>query len=173
MNLKSKLQLLKIKIERYLDHSWRQITGFPMLKRSAITKDIYLGGQYYLRAINKFKKLGVTGIVNMRLNSIYTEAKLQGLRSLHLPTPDQQAPTLEQLKKGVTFIKKEIENGGKVYIHCRYGEGRGPTMAIAYLISTGVKLDDAIEYVRDIRTFIRPTLVQLERLKEFELMTIV
>ncbi|MBA3551153.1 dual specificity protein phosphatase family protein, partial [Patescibacteria group bacterium] len=58
--------------------------------------------------------------------------------------------------------------GGKVYIHCRFGEGRGPTMAIAYLISTGLTLEHAIELVKKVRIFIRPTVVQIEQLKKFE-----
>ncbi|MBA3283871.1 MAG: dual specificity protein phosphatase family protein, partial [Nitrosopumilus sp.] len=139
----------------------------PTRKRSAITPELYLGGQYKLNSLNHLKKLGVTGIVNMRTRSIHTIAP-EGIKVLHLPTPDHHAPTLGDLSKGVVFIKHEVEAGGKVYIHCRFGEGRGPTMAIAYLISTGLTLEHAIELVKKVRIFIRPTVVQIEQLKKFE-----
>src|SRR5688500_15826579 len=119
-----------INVQRIVDHVWRNITGFPILKRSLITPDLYLGGQYKIRSLNLFKKLGITGIVSMRVSDVMHREMLSEFNLLHLPTPDQTAPTIKDLQKGVTFIKRLIKNKGKVYIHCRHGEGRGPTMAI-------------------------------------------
>lgn len=90
------------------------------------------------------------------------------LEVLHLPTRDRQAPTLDHLKQGIKFISQEIEKGGKVYVHCFWGEGRGPTMALAYLISKGLNLEDAMAEVKRVRTFVKPTKVQIRRLKELE-----
>ena len=104
----------------------------------------------------------------MRMADILHREMLSEFHLLHLPTPDQEAPSIEQLKNGVSFIESEIKNKGKVYIHCKHGEGRGPTMAIAYLIYSGMTYDDAYASVKKVRTFIYPTLVQIERLKEFE-----
>lgn len=157
-----------INFVRFLDHSKRRFTGLPTPKRSQITADLFLGGQYGLQALPLFKKLGVTGIVNMRSRSIYNVDETKDFHLLHLPTVDFHPPTLQQLEKGVEFINKEIENGGKVYIHCRLGEGRGATMTLAYLISTGLTLDDAFKLIKSIRIFIHPTTAQLDRLKEFE-----
>lgn len=93
---------------------------------------------------------------------------MDNITILHLPTPDLTAPRMDDLLKGITFIKNEIDNGGKVYIHCRAGEGRGPTMAIAYLMSTGMLFEDALHSIKKVRTFIRPTLPQIEQLKKLE-----
>lgn len=41
----------------------------------------------------------------------------------YLPTVDWVAPTMADLKKGLAFITKEINAGGKVYVHCAAGEG--------------------------------------------------
>jgi len=90
------------------------------------------------------------------------------VRLLHLPTPDQQAPSLEHLQAGVDFITQEIKNNGLVYVHCAHGEGRGPSMVIAYLISTGMTYDDALKQVIAVRGFVKPTPPQVIRLKEFE-----
>jgi protein-tyrosine phosphatase len=90
------------------------------------------------------------------------------MKVLHLPTPDQQPPKLSDLAKGAKFIAEEIQEGGKVYVHCAHGEGRGPSMVIAYLISTGMTYEDGYEQVRKVRRFIRPTSTQIQQLKEFE-----
>jgi dual specificity MAP kinase phosphatase len=158
---------LIINIERWLDHITRQLHGTPNLKTSQITADIYLGGQYQLKAINFFKKVGITTIINMRTKPIPTEIA-QNFVTLHLPTPDLQAPTVPDLRKGVALIKKTIDNNEKVYVHCRLGEGRGPTMVAAYLISIGLNLKMAFEQIKKVRRFINPTKEQLSQLKKFE-----
>jgi dual specificity MAP kinase phosphatase len=81
-----------------------------------------------------------------------------------------KAPSIEQLEKGIGFIKNQIANGGKVYVHCRLGEGRGPTMAIAYLIGTGMLYEDAFKLVKGIRPYIRPTKSQRQVLQKLETM---
>lgn len=151
-----------------MDHSWRYLTGLPLARRSVITPDIFLGGQYGLRSITSLRKLGVTGIVNMRQRSIHKDLEKLDIKILNLPTRDKTAPTIEQLKKGVKFIENQIKSGGKVYIHCMFGEERGPTMAIAYLIWMGLTFEDAFKLVKQVRTFINPVPVQILRLKEFE-----
>ena len=82
--------------------------------------------------------------------------------------PDNTPPPLDVLIEGADFADSEIKNGGKVYIHCRQGLGRGPTMMIAYLIRTGLTYEDAYNMVRRVRTFINPRPGQIARLKELE-----
>lgn len=164
----SKIMLLKIELSRTIDHSYRRITGKPMARRSMITPQLFLGGQYGQSGLATLQSWGITGVVSMRMIPPKQYIHTEWLDVLHLPTPDQTAPTLEQLTAGVSFIQKHIDSGGRVYIHCHHGEGRGPSMTAAYLISTGITLDDALTQIRAIRSFIRPTTVQLERLREFE-----
>jgi protein-tyrosine phosphatase len=160
------IKKFQIEIIRYLDQLSRQLTGMPRLKHSEITDKLYLGGQYKLTSFETLKKVGITAIVNMRTKSVHT-LPLENFNYLHLPTPDHHAPSQKQLTEGVEFIESQVQTGGKVYIHCRFGEGRGPTMAIAYLVSTGLTLEEAFDSVRKVRPFIRPTLVQIEALNKF------
>lgn len=162
------IQLLKIHLLRACDHIYRRYTGLPFLKYSEITPQLYLGGQYYSQALKNIQKIGITGIISMRERSIKELEGFEGIKKLHLSTKDLNAPSLENLQKGIQFIKKEIETGGKIYVHCHLGEGRGPSMVIAYLMSTGLLYEDAFTLVKSVRPFIRPTKPQIERLKELE-----
>jgi len=160
--------IVVIFFQKVADQTYRVIMGVPTLKRSQVTANLFLGGQYNLRGLHKLKEMGITGIINMRIHSIYEEAQYEGFNYLHLPTPDNTAPDINDLIKGADFAHNEIKNNGKVYIHCRQGLGRGPSMAIAYLLKMGATYDDAVATVKKVRTFINPRPVQVKRLKELE-----
>ena len=166
---KSFIIISVITVQKILDILHQKVMGLPSLKRSQISANLYLGGQYNLIGLHKLKEMGVTAIVSMREKSIYNEVQYEGFKFLQLPTIDNTAPTLENLLKGAEFIDAEIKLNGKVYIHCRQGIGRGPSMAIAYLLKIGTTFDDAYSLVKRVRPFINPTLQQIERLKELEL----
>jgi protein-tyrosine phosphatase len=168
LKLKSWIRIMVIYIQQITDNFYRIIAGRPMLKRSQITANLFLGSQYNLVGLRKLKALGVTAIINMRMHSIYSEAQYEGFHYLHLPTEDNTPPSMEVLIKGADFADKEVKSGGKVYIHCRQGLGRGPTMTIAYLLKTGLTYDDAFALIKKVRTFINPRPSQITRLKELE-----
>jgi len=150
------------------DNAHRIVTGLPRLNRSQITAHLFLGSQYNLLGLEKLKALGITAIVNMRTTNTYGDAAHEGIKYLHLSTPDNTAPPLETLINGAEFIDNEIKHGGVVYVHCRQGLGRGPTMAMSYLIKSGMTYEDAFAMVRRVRKFINPQRSQVERLKELE-----
>ncbi|SHM97217.1 dual specificity protein phosphatase family protein [Mucilaginibacter sp. OK098] len=151
------------------DNAHRIITGLPRLNRSQITGHLFLGSQYNLLGLKKLKALGVTAIVNMRTHNDYSDAEHEGIKYLHLPTVDNTPPPLDVLLKGADFIDNEIKNNGIVYVHCRQGLGRGPTMAMAYLIKTGLTFENAYAMIKKVRVFINPRPGQVARLKELEI----
>lgn len=166
--IKSIWLIIVIFVQKMWDQLHRGMVGIPTLRRSQITANLFLGGQYNLRGLRLLREMGITAVINMRMHSVYEEARYQGLQYLHLPTPDNTPPKLEDLIKGAEFAHAQIEGGGKVYIHCRQGLGRGPTMAIAYLLRMGQTYEDAYATVRKVRTFINPRRGQVQRLKELE-----
>ena len=57
---------------------------------------------------------------------------------LHLDVVDRQAPSQEQLCKGVAWILDKNKSGkGTVYVHCKAGRARSATLVAAYLMEVG------------------------------------
>ncbi|MCI0712361.1 MAG: dual specificity protein phosphatase family protein [Chloroflexi bacterium] len=153
---------------RLFDQVMLAVTGAPVERLSRITPQLYVGGQHNERGWGKLQAMGITAVVNMREEFDDATVGIAPERYLHLPTIDHTAPSMEQLCEGIAFIKDEIENGGKVYIHCASGIGRAPTMACAYFISTGLTMKEARATIKRKRPFIRPRRPQVEQLKRFE-----
>jgi hypothetical protein len=145
----------------------RLTTGAPTLRYSRITPELYVGGQLLQKGWPILRERGITAVVSMRGEFDDREAGLVASRYCYLPTVDNHAPTLAHLQQGVEFIHSEIQNGGRVYIHCWEGVGRAPTMAAAYLVSTGLPPDAAWETIRRVRPFIRPMQMQIEQIERF------
>lgn len=156
------LNTLLIRSQLIFDFLFRTFYGHSFLKYIRITPNVYLGGAFTQKRIQKIRDLGITAVVSMRIKPPVT-----GIKTLHLPTEDRLAPTLHDLERGVEFIKNEVREGGKVYVHCRQGVGRGPTMAIAYLMASNYELDEALNLIKKVRIFVNPTQKQLEVLKQF------
>lgn len=138
----------------------------PMLKYSHVAPNVYLGGKYPISAYTLFREWGVTGVISMRTSK--SPPAPEGITVLNLPTRDWSPPSISDLEKGIQFAEEQISGGGSVYIHCRLGEGRGPSMAAAYLISKGYTADEAIRLLRRNRPFVRPNRDQMKRLSELQ-----
>jgi hypothetical protein len=149
------------------EQSTRLLTGAPTRRFSQITPNLHVGGQHNSRGWGQLSGRGVTAVVSLRGEIDDREQGVAPPRYLYLPTVDNHAPTLEDLKVGVDFISGELQNGGGVYIHCWEGVGRAPTMAVAYLVSTGLTTKEAWEKVRQIRPFIRPVESQIDQIERF------
>jgi len=150
-----------------VDHLIRIVTGAPMQSVSQITPQLHVGGQYRQRGRRHLTLRGITAVVSMRIEFDDEEAGIAPERYLYLPTVDDTPPSLEHLREGVDFIAEEIERGGGVYIHCGSGVGRAPTMAAAYLVSTGVAPEEAWAMIRAVRPFVRPRPQQVAQLRQF------
>ena len=158
------------------------ITGVPLLRYSRVTPALYVGPQHRANGKRALAQAGIAYILNMRSEFddavhglILTpdtppDGSLADARAsyCHLPTPDDEAPSMAHLAQGIAFIESAIDGGGKVYIHCSAGVGRAPTMAAAYLIRHGYSIDDALDLIRSARPFITITPPQMRRLRELE-----
>lgn len=87
---------------------------------------------------------------------------------LWLPVTDNTAPTREQLDVGVNMLEKLAALGKKVYVHCKHGHGRAPTLVAAYLIKLGKTVEEAEQFLKTKRVAVHLQDVQKESLRTFQ-----
>lgn len=86
---------------------------------------------------------------------------------LWLPTKDHTSPTLKQLEVGTDFIKNLVHQRIKIYVHCRQGHGRAPTLVAAYLAREGMDVEKAFHCIKKKRQAIHPNRKQIVAVKKF------
>uniref|UniRef100_A0A8C5AL41 Dual specificity protein phosphatase n=1 Tax=Gadus morhua TaxID=8049 RepID=A0A8C5AL41_GADMO len=106
---------------------------------------IYIGNAFVAQNVMRLQKLGVTHILNvaegnsfMHVNTsaefyVGTGITYHGVRA----NDTEQFSLSAFFEEGADFIDKALahNNGkGKVYVHCREGFSRSPTMVLAYLM---------------------------------------
>ena len=144
------------------DKILRRVLGFSPPGISEVTPGLYVGGQQKKHGLGQMRALGITAVVNMREESDDAARGVDLDHYLWLPITDDEAPAFEDLDRGSVFIKEQLSAARGVYVHCASGVGRAPTMAVAYLVNTGLTPQLAWSMVRDGRPFIRPTPPQIE-----------
>jgi protein phosphatase len=109
---------------------------------------------------------GVTAVLD--LTAEFTEAApFREIRYRNLPILDLTAPTLEQLREAVAFIKEEAADG-RVYLHCKIGYSRSAAVVGAYLLASheAATLADVLARLYEARPsiIIRPEAMESLRL---------
>lgn len=145
----------------------RLILDRPIRSQCQITPTLFVGAQFRERGWQIVQGWGISGVVNLRSEFDDRSLKINLPAYIQLATRDDDAPSLADLQRGVDFIHAEIDRGGKVYIHCGAGVGRAPSMAAAYLVSTGLSVKQAWDTIQTRRIFIRPTPAQRSQLEAF------
>lgn len=139
-----------------------------VLEFNQITDLIYLGTNLCCSAVPHIKILLDHGIkADVDLEEERQEETPNIDTYLWLPVKDHHAPTQEQLDTGVATIDSLVKNNKKVYLHCKNGHGRSPTLLAAYFISQGMEVGEAIEKIRSKRLGIHIRDVQIEALNIF------
>ncbi|KAL7471630.1 hypothetical protein ACHAXS_011969 [Conticribra weissflogii] len=128
---------------------------------TVVDETVVLGGApfgfmgYPERLADKF---GVRGVVNMcdEYRGPVSSYRKLGIEHLHLPTVDHFEPSVDDLKRAVSFIQKHESQGGKVYVHCRAGHGRSAAAVFAWLLykeplANPMDLNEKLCDMRDVR----------------------
>ncbi|MBI5023033.1 MAG: dual specificity protein phosphatase family protein [Candidatus Magasanikbacteria bacterium] len=69
--------------------------------------------------------------------------------------------------KKFSVLEKLVSLKKKIYVHCKNGHGRAPTLVAAYLIRQGKSPDKAITFIKAKRPSIHLEDVQRQALVEF------
>jgi len=140
------------------------------LNYSDVTPRLAVGGAFRKRQIKRLKHRGVTAVVDCRIEARDDADALHqaGIEFLHVPTADRHGFTFEQLHEGVDWVNAHISRGGRAFLHCEHGVGRGPLLACAVLVAQGYSAPDALHIVRSARWQALPNDRQLAALLAFE-----
>jgi len=84
-----------------------------------------------------------------------------------MPVKNHVAPTENQLDFGVSVLQKLVAMDKKIYVHCKNGHGRAPTLVAAYLVEKGKSPEEAEVFIKTKRPTIHLEEVQRQALREF------
>lgn len=140
----------------------------PPLDFSRITNEIYIGTNACCQTHfdHSLLKKGIRADVSLEKERLETPWGVDYF--LWLPTRDHTPPALSQLAVGVAALRELVRAKVKVYVHCKNGHGRGPTLVAAYLIvERGMTPKEAIAFVKKRRPAIHLEPSQVQRLMKF------
>ncbi|OGM15754.1 hypothetical protein A2V56_02355 [Candidatus Woesebacteria bacterium RBG_19FT_COMBO_42_9] len=139
---------------------------------SKITDNIYIGSDLCKGNIcpvhsEQFRQLKVWAELN--LTAEHKETPPDEIEFYAwMPIVDHRAPSPDQFEAGTYLIDHIVRKGKTIYVHCKVGHGRSPTMVAAYLIRyKGMVVDEAISFVSSQRPGVRLEDVQKQALEQF------
>lgn len=132
-----------------------------------ITDEIFIGTNMccLVGYAEELIKKGVFADISLEKNRIDNPVGVDFF--LWLPVEDREAPTQRQLELGVETIDFFVRNKIKLYVHCKNGHGRAPTLVAAYLMHKGKNLTEAEAFIKSKRPSIHFEDVQRAALKNF------
>ena len=135
-----------------------------------VCTNLAVGGAFRKRQIKRLRQRGITAVVDCRLEAKDDADALKhaGIEFLHLPTPDRYGFTYGQMQEGVEWVLEHVSKGGRAFLHCEHGVGRGPLMLCAVLVAQGYGAPEALRMVRRARWQALPNDRQLAALLDFE-----
>lgn len=140
---------------------------------SVITDHIFLGSDFCKGGVcllheDQFKKLDVFVEINLsQENNELPPKNIEGYA--WIPVTDGYAPNTHQLDMGTAIINEAIENNRKVYIHCKNGHGRSPTLIASYLVRyKKMSVEEAVSLIKTKRPEIHIEELQLKAIQDFK-----
>jgi protein-tyrosine phosphatase len=113
----------------------------------------------------KLKKEGITADISLEEDRLDAPFGIEFY--VWIPVENHMPPTPDQLEFSVSVLEKLVSMGKKVYVHCKNGHGRAPTVVAAYLIKKGKTVNEAIDFIKDKRPAVHLERVQKIALEEF------
>jgi len=128
---------------------------------------LFIGAYWPRLNFKKFKKIGITAIVNLMEENLY-DPKSQGFAYLHKGFPDDSYPPHDYLEEILNFIDVHLQNNGKVLVHCSMGISRSGSLIVAWLLKLNPTWSwrDALSYVKKTK-FIAPAVEIRESILDY------
>mgnify|MGYP001565248718 FL=1 len=139
----------------------------PILEYNYITDGIYIGTNQccVVGLADVLKKEHITADISLEEDRIDIPFGVD--MYVWIPVIDEMAPTQDQLSFGAESIEKLVSQNRKIYVHCRNGHGRAPTLVSAYLIQKGFDPAKAVEFVASKRPSVHLHQSQTDALEKY------
>lgn len=139
-----------------------------VLEFDHITDGIYVGTNVCCQAHfdEKLASEGMTEDISLEEEQIDTPFGVNSY--LWIPVKDHAPPNKSQMEYGVSALEKLVTLKKKIYVHCRNGHGRAPTLVAAYLMKAKkMTADEAVAFIKERRPSIHLENSQRRALDEF------
>lgn len=168
MNIKTKWNCFIPYQNANLSSMHKDHPQIPILEYNDITDGIYIGtNQCCQKHFDEtLKNEGMTADVSLEENRL--DAPFGVEFYVWIPVKDHTAPAPDQLEFGVSVLQKMVAMKKKIYVHCKNGHGRAPTLVAAYLVRKGKSPKEAEGFVKTKRPPIHLEEVQRKSLEDFD-----
>lgn len=104
--------------------------------------------------LDDIRSQGIDAIINLcgEFCDLHEIEEKSGFEVYYIPIPDETAPDMAELEKGLDWLDEAIYLGKKVLVHCRHGIGRTGTLVTGYLIRRGLGLKMAEKKLKGTRS---------------------
>lgn len=135
-----------------------------------IRKNIWLGNVKNARDRDLLIKLGVTHILNVAKEIPPSEEMKMEFTILHLALTDKSKEVIyPDFNEAYEFISNCLENGGTIFVHCRFGVSRSASFLAMYLMrKEKISRDAALALLSSKRHIVQPNSGFLRQLADFE-----
>ena len=137
---------------------------------SQITENLFLGQGRTTLYGGMLSKLGITHVLSVGRppHGSVKNGPFEKLEIIDL-LDNEQSDISNHFMIIFDFVKKALEQNGKIYVHCEMGCSRAPTVMIAILRHLGYanSLQSAFNQVKFKRSWIAPNAGFLEQLRNF------
>lgn len=145
-----------------IDHS-----QIKELEYNEIADGIYIGTNQCCQTHfdEKLKKEGITADISLEEDRL--DAPFGVEFYVWMPVQNHTAPKHEQLEFGTSVLEKLVSMGKKIYVHCKNGHGRAPTLVATYLIKKGKSPTEAEAFIKSKRSTMHLEDIQRQALEDF------
>lgn len=135
---------------------------FRLANASWVTEQLCIGGDLEITddelaaaQLEELDAAGITDIVDVRIEwndeDWVADAKPHiRYRWLGVDDAGQRIPD-EWFETGTEYVFSQLNNGGKVLVHCHMGINRGPSMGLAVMLALGWDPFEALDRIRERR----------------------
>lgn len=133
-----------------------------------IYDNVYIGDVNSLDGTDDRKTIGIGAAINCAKGLYYDRFIPKEVKYyLFLDLNDGEEIPRYSIRSAIHFINIARKEGLKVLVACAAGASRSASIILAYMVSEGWDIDEALKHMQKIRPIINPSIECLDSVKEY------